>query len=190
MSPAAFPSSHSRGQTGTALIVSLIVLLVMTLIGLSAIRGSSLQTLMATHMRDRNLAFESSEAALRDAQAWLNSQFVAAGKPIASATGSSTVWTRNAPATTVGESDFTRWTAADWTARGTAYPLQVGTAIPTVAAQPRVIIEEWQFVPDDIEGSAFALQRGLQNYRITVRGEGGTGGAAVVLQSLLRQRVN
>src|SRR5690625_695985 len=47
------------------------MVLLISLIALAAIRGSGLQELMAGNMRDRNLAFQAAEAALRDAEARL-----------------------------------------------------------------------------------------------------------------------
>jgi type IV pilus assembly protein PilX len=52
-------------QRGAVLIVALIMLLLLTIIGLSSMRGTSLQENMAGNMRDSNLALQASEAALR-----------------------------------------------------------------------------------------------------------------------------
>lgn len=60
-------------QRGAALIVSLILLMVMTLIGVFAMRGTTLEERMAGNMRDRSLAFEAGESGLRDAERWLDS---------------------------------------------------------------------------------------------------------------------
>ncbi len=55
-------------QQGIALVVGLIFLLLMTLIGVTAIQTTSLDERMAGNVRDRNLAFQAAEAALRDAE--------------------------------------------------------------------------------------------------------------------------
>jgi type IV pilus assembly protein PilX len=52
-------------QRGSALIIALVFLLVMTLIGTTAMQGTSQQENMAGNVRDRNLAFQAAEAALR-----------------------------------------------------------------------------------------------------------------------------
>jgi type IV pilus assembly protein PilX len=64
---------HSRAyrQTGSALIVALIFLLLMTVIGTSAMQSSTIQERMAGNWRDWNLAFQSAEAALRDGERYL-----------------------------------------------------------------------------------------------------------------------
>lgn len=51
-------------QTGTALIVSLIILAVVTLLGVSNMKTSNSELRMAGSMRDRGVAFEAAEAAL------------------------------------------------------------------------------------------------------------------------------
>lgn len=58
-------------ERGSALAVALIFLLLMTLLGVSAMRGSNMQERMAGNLRDRNLAFQAAEAALRSGETWL-----------------------------------------------------------------------------------------------------------------------
>jgi type IV pilus assembly protein PilX len=59
-------------QSGVVLVVSLIMLLLLTLIALSGSQSTSLEEKMAGNMRDRNLAFQAAEAALRDAESDIN----------------------------------------------------------------------------------------------------------------------
>lgn len=61
--------SAPRTQHGAVLIMGLIMLLLMTIVGLAAIRGSGLQETMAGNMRERNMAFQAAEAALRMGEA-------------------------------------------------------------------------------------------------------------------------
>jgi type IV pilus assembly protein PilX len=62
-------SRHAkRKQRGVALVVALILLVVATLIGLAASRGTVLQERMSSNTYDRSLAFQRSEAALRAAE--------------------------------------------------------------------------------------------------------------------------
>jgi type IV pilus assembly protein PilX len=56
--------SHSQ-QRGAVLIIALMMLLLLTIIGLSSMRGTVLQENMAGNMRDSSLALQASEAALR-----------------------------------------------------------------------------------------------------------------------------
>lgn len=65
-------NSVIKNQSGVVLIVGLVLLLILTVIGLASIRGSDLQERMAGNMRDRNVAFQSAEAALREGESELN----------------------------------------------------------------------------------------------------------------------
>ncbi len=55
-------------QKGAVLIVSLIILLVMTMIGVTAMQTTTMEERMAGNMRDQNFAFQAAEIALRDAE--------------------------------------------------------------------------------------------------------------------------
>jgi type IV pilus assembly protein PilX len=56
-------------QRGVALVVALILLIVITLVGLAAVHGTIMQQKMTSNFYDRQLAFQASEAALRQAEA-------------------------------------------------------------------------------------------------------------------------
>lgn len=53
------------GENGAALIVALLILLVLTLLGVTAMQTTTLQERMAGHSTDQELAFQAAEAALR-----------------------------------------------------------------------------------------------------------------------------
>jgi len=57
-----------RRQRGVVLIVSLILLMILTLIGVTAMQTSSLEERMAGNALDKHLAFQAAEAALRAAE--------------------------------------------------------------------------------------------------------------------------
>ena len=61
-----------RLQRGTVLVVSLIFLVLLTLIGLAGMQTSTMQERMAGNMRDRAIAFQTTETALRVGEEWLN----------------------------------------------------------------------------------------------------------------------
>lgn len=63
-------------QSGAALVVSLIFLLLMTLISTSSMRSATMQERMAGNTRDYHLGFQSAEAALRDAENYLQTTVV------------------------------------------------------------------------------------------------------------------
>lgn len=59
----------ARRQAGSALIIALVFLLVMTLLGVASMQTTTLQERMAANAQDRVLAFQAAEAALRDGEA-------------------------------------------------------------------------------------------------------------------------
>jgi type IV pilus assembly protein PilX len=61
-----------KRQSGAVLIVGLIFLVVLTLLGLTAAQTGIMEEHMAGNTRDRNLAFQAAEAALRDAENDIN----------------------------------------------------------------------------------------------------------------------
>ncbi|NNJ95150.1 MAG: hypothetical protein HKP57_10430 [Halobacteria archaeon] len=67
--PESCPSVHA--QQGVVMVVSLLLLLVLTIIGVNAMRGTTLEESMAYATRDRNLALQSTEAALRAAETYI-----------------------------------------------------------------------------------------------------------------------
>lgn len=70
-----FPAPSS--QTGAVLIVALVMLLLLTIIGISSMRGTSMQERMAGNMRDQSQAFQASESALRKGEAAVRAMTVA-----------------------------------------------------------------------------------------------------------------
>lgn len=57
-----------RRQQGVALIVVLILLIVMSILGVVIMRSSAMQERMSANLRDRSVAFQAAEGALRFAQ--------------------------------------------------------------------------------------------------------------------------
>lgn len=172
-SPAVPPASmHSKAnhQSGVVLIISLIMLLLLTLISTSGMQTTSLEEKMAGNMRDKNLAFQAAESALKTAETSLNSPptFTDAGTngfytpastiPTASAILADTFWTTNPVATS--------------TVTG------LGNGITT----PVYIIQDTGMVAD-CPGSAIG-SLGCKYYRITTRATGGSTNAVVILQSI------
>jgi type IV pilus assembly protein PilX len=64
-------SLHRTQQRGVALATALILLILVVLIGLAAIRGTTTQQRMTANFYDRELAFQNAEAALRAGEALL-----------------------------------------------------------------------------------------------------------------------
>lgn len=63
-------------QDGAVLFIALIMLLVLTIIGLTSIRGTSLQEGMAGNLREINLSFQAAEAGLRAGEQLAHNRFL------------------------------------------------------------------------------------------------------------------
>lgn len=59
---------NQRRQNGFVLITALIFLVILAVLGLSSMQASTLQERMAGNLRDRNIALQAAELALRDAE--------------------------------------------------------------------------------------------------------------------------
>lgn len=60
-----------RRQDGFSLLIALVFLLILTVLGMVAMRSATLQEKMTGHSRDKTIAFLAAEAGLRDAEVYL-----------------------------------------------------------------------------------------------------------------------
>jgi type IV pilus assembly protein PilX len=187
-------------QRGVALVISLLILLVLTIIGVAAMQSTTMDNKMAGNMRDESLAFEAGEAGLRDAEGWINSQNVTPGPPKTSCTSpcasTNDVWARwdASPLPDWYPGQFTSLTTAWWTnnAReyGFDYPDDTDTAefLPG-NTEPRYVIEDWDFVRDSLT-LGIGIPTGRNYYRITALGTGGQASTTTIVQSVFVKRFN
>jgi len=149
---------YARGvfpQRGSALIIALVFLLIMTLIGTTAMQGTSQQEKMAGNMRDHNLAFQAAEAALREAVNILE----------VTPTPSIPFQESNDPSVLRDPTTY------DW---GTARVYS--GALTGISVPPRYVVRRLRGVGASSAASADGV------YRVTARAQGGTTDAVVVLQ--------
>lgn len=60
-----------RYQNGVALVLTLTILLILTLIGVASIQTTSMQERMSRNFRDANMAFQAAEAAIAEAETYI-----------------------------------------------------------------------------------------------------------------------
>jgi type IV pilus assembly protein PilX len=65
-----FPAAAKR-QGGVVFVVSLVILLIMTMLAVGSMQNTMLEEKMAGNASDRNLAFQSSESAVREAEVFV-----------------------------------------------------------------------------------------------------------------------
>lgn len=161
-------------QRGAALIISMILLVIMTLLGLAAIRNITQEERMATFSYDRSLSFQATEAALREVE-----QLVATNKPVPTAAGCSvmgSIMVCMTPAATATprwlDSTFTSWTSAS------------SVGVGSLAMAPEYFVEYLGNTFDCRPGDSGNLAE-CKRYRITARSPDAAGNrASVMLQSV------
>lgn len=184
-------------QQGAALAVSLIILTLMTVIGVTAVKSSVIENRIATNMYDKQMSFEAAEAALRDAEAWLVAQESSPDAvKIAGGTSTVTVWVKGFPTNTHRDvaAAVTPLKFSDdsiWDTYGEDYGQATGAAsMDDLAATPQFIVEQFTFIPDDMSAETLAAGRGEFYYRITARARGGSSTSETLLQTIYRMRYN
>lgn len=181
------PKSLPHCQHGMALVMALVFLVLLTLLGITAMSTSSLEEKMAGNTKDRGLAFQAAESALLHGETWIANQVnlpifdptdTSDGLHLPSST-STPVWTDD------GGTNI-------WT--GSSGDFKVLTGLTKVQSDPKVIIENLGPVRDSNEslgmpGAGSPTSHGGTNaFRVTARGVGGTAFASVMVQSVYAKR--
>lgn len=165
-----------KTQQGIVLIVALVLVALMSIVATSAIRGSNLQESMAGNMRDRNISFQSSEAAINVAESLLSTleQY-----KVDDALG------QHNDLQQPGKTPPYLWTESDWNTKGK----EVSIAWDNFTAKPKYAIEFVIQAEDSTNSGGAADFDGTMNnvdkefYRVTSRDVGLTGNAEVILQA-------
>lgn len=172
---------NHRKNTGVALFISLVLLLVLTILGVSVVQTTSLEVRMARNEHDTLLAFEAAESALRDAEAELEATTSVFAY---NDTGVGGLW--DMP----DANDPNRWEDdAIWTdGRSIVAPTAVD-ATPG-QQQPRFIIEHIASVQrdenayqQDNQYNATGGADSVDVFRVTALGFGGSPNSRVMLQT-------
>jgi type IV pilus assembly protein PilX len=167
-------------QQGMVLVIGLIMMLLLSIIGMAAIRGSGMQELMAGNIKDRNLAFQAAEASLREAESLVDLN-------VANCNGF--VGTNGCYADQNSATPVIAWSDAQW-GNGSAEAV----VDLTLGKKPRYVIEKLSAVAVAATTSGSCLELGCDTaedtnmtyYRITSIGYGGSENAQVMLQSTYR----
>lgn len=190
------PSSRDRtpasAQQGMVLVISLIFLVALTLIGVAAMSGTTLQHRMAYGLSQSNAAFQSAETAVAAGEAWLEAR---TAQPIPDCTGgcASSAAILAAPLAALDPDERTaqllehewwneqgRFFGAHY-AEGSSPEVVPGQSIASVAEQPRYVLEE---LGKDPAGSLVLGGPKVLNiwyYRVTGRGTGAAANSAMAL---------
>ncbi|MGI9302111.1 MAG: pilus assembly PilX family protein [Gammaproteobacteria bacterium] len=182
----------ARYQTGAALITGLVLLLVLTLIGVTAMRSTTLEERMARNLREANIAFQMAETGLIGGESWVNDRpsrpiGISANRPDYA---NNQIYGLNHPHARSVHTQNKTW----WNANATSLDLSVdldldGDGSPDeVASTPLFTVEEVGFVPDSLD-LGLAPPPGRMFYRISATGVAAREETQAIVQSTFAQRL-
>jgi len=183
-------AGFSTTQRGAVLVISLLILLVMTILGVSSMSSTTLQERMANNNNQRQIAFQAAEAALRTGETYLTSNVTSITDLVTNFNATTPVagmYSERAPVTGVKDyklpGTFNFFDDTSWLASGSAVEV---TTLPGVSQRPRFIIEYMGRVGPPLTSYSGKKQDSRQYaFRITAIGwgEGNTPTAHYLLQS-------
>ena len=170
-----------KKQSGAVLFVGLMMLLVMSLIAITSMQGSTLEVRMAGNTRDSLVALQTAEAALKAGEELLNS----GGLSLAD-------FDNDGSDALYDNTDDELWKTISNSASGwadTNSQRYMAFNPSNVATEPRFIIQhvaETQVAPKLLVEGYGQGQAGqtIQLFRVTARGTGGSDNTQVILQSV------
>ena len=200
-------------QRGSILIVSLGLLAILTLIGLSGANTTTLEERMSGNFRDQQVAFQSAEAVLADAESWIEANDLATitGPDTACIAGqcfdsscSNGLCFNGTQASTYGQCQHVEPQSPVWARDNTLDVFNTPSRYRTASQDSeldgsqgggRYIVEFLCFMrldpdqPDSAElhGSSAFFRDYAEVYRITAMGFGATPNARSVVQSTYRK---
>lgn len=196
-------SFSNRQESGFALVAALIILLVITLIGISGMDETIMEERMVTNFRDRAMADNASESTVRKAEFWISQQKAkpdevnttdCTSPPLCGSGNDYVVWQTD-DIVSAG-SDWNTMSWSDWTSKGVLYEGTGATnsQIYGVTQQPRALIEFRAFNPQDSSGmvqqtdpSKAGQGIGPYYYNIVGAGVGARSETMAVVETTYRQ---
>lgn len=175
------PLQRSRGAV---LVVALILLLVLTLIGVTAARMQTAQEGMARNEDNHQLALQAAEAALREGEGIIalhsDADFLTDNNGLFDLTQELEATTPASVADTI-----------NWSSPGTQAMQYDGAplaGVPQPAQAPQIVIEHLPPVAGagvQLNSPSYGVNPQWQVYRVTVHAQGGDSSSSVTLQSIV-----
>lgn len=199
------PIPNVKHQQGAILIVCMVMLLLVTLIGVGTMDLTTREVKMTVAMQDGDRAFEAAEAALSEAECWIESglaPYDSSCGPNSGATNTTTVsssplsnagiggvWEKNA-AIGAKTSWWLEKNAKWWEENGTPVAGYKHDGIDQLKSPSRYVIELISTQSEDgsLVKKANANNSGQLFYRITARGVGVKESTVVLLQTTYGKR--
>ncbi|MES1264001.1 MAG: PilX N-terminal domain-containing pilus assembly protein [Peristeroidobacter soli] len=170
-----FPSR----ERGAVLVVALLMLLVMTVLGVTAMQMSRMEERMAGNSRDINLAFQGAEAGLRDSEERLRQRLV---RPSTCSAAPCEIFALGLMPTDMRSPDAT-W----WATNARSYGASATQEITDSTRDPLEVTEDLGFVPDSLT-VGHGPPEGRNFYRITANSTGASSTAQAIVESTYAKR--
>ena len=165
-------------QSGATLAISLILLFLVTLLGVSTIQTTQLQEKMSANLQDKEVSFLAAESALAAGEGWVL-DLTSHPTPVTSCQSQPCAITK------MDNIDYAAATDSWWQANSAEY----ATTLSNVTTRPRYLIEFVQFVPESpVIGQTAGSILGVYYYQITAIGTGSTDEAETILQTTVARR--
>lgn len=185
-------------QRGVVLVVSLIMLLLLTIIGVTSMSTSNLQELMARNVLDRNTAFQAGESVLIDGETEVETLLtpgdflsISAGSCTDGANGGLCVPVSTTGATPVwADTSITDWDVdTDTRTYGEFTSVSVAEIAAHLARLPRYIVELFE-EPACVSEPGYEIGTFVKydKYRLTSEANGRSDTTRVRLQTMYRKR--
>jgi type IV pilus assembly protein PilX len=173
---------HVKRESGVVLFVALILLVILSLIGVTAARIQTSEERMARNEDNQQIGQQAAEAALRSAESNLATSQPGYTFPSSSPGMYTPTWSNGSPVSTVNWSDPTQVKT---------YSGPVLTQLPTASQSPKLMIENLPAVAKGGSSLAVTSLTPASNpttvYRITAQGVGADGTSITTLQSIYQQ---
>lgn len=167
-------------QQGMVLVASLFFLIILTILGVSAISRTSIQIKISANDHNTDLAFQAGESSLSAAEQYI--ELLTAVPTVitnCSTPPCNSIWAQNALNAKFKGSSAYWWSSTNPDTDGDFWPTYAIALDSTtqnmayVNEQPLYFIEEYGYLPDDLSPGTRAQGVGTYYYRITARGTGG-----------------
>lgn len=175
----AFSSGKSSKQSGVVMFVALILLLILSLLGVTAARMQTVEERMARNDTNRQFSAQAAEAALRGAEVGILTGLYV-----------------NFAGNTLGLyapllSNGSPLTGMDWNAAGTTLPYAGPPLanLPVPSRTPKAVIETMPSVAiagDDISVTGLNSPTPVSVFRVTSQGVGADNTSTTMLQTIVR----
>lgn len=181
---------NSKQQRGSALMMSMLLLLVLTLLATMNSNTSVVQERMSGNFRDMTMAFEAAESGARWGESWLTSftSLSAANIPCQTAcSGYQPIWEYGQHPNDLASQD-----QAWWETYGRAYGkdpgsnVDLGMSVPAVKEQPRFVMEQMFFKQENLTEIP---PTAIVYYRVTSRGMGARASSLAVVETTVARRI-